>query len=61
VKSGQEIVEVVRDPSGQLTDSLEALGLSEFLSRACEFGVAFLRDRKSLIKTLVRLGVVVPR
>jgi hypothetical protein len=32
---------------GQLTDSLEALDLSEFLSRACEFGVAFLCDRKS--------------
>jgi hypothetical protein len=32
---------------GQLTDSLEALDLSEFHSRACEFGVAFLCDRKS--------------
>src|ERR1700730_10973325 len=37
----------VHGVSGHLTDSLEALNLSEFLSRACEFGVAFLCDRKS--------------
>ena len=47
---GQEIVEIVRDPSGQLTDSLEALGLSERFARAGELCVAFARDGEGLIK-----------
>src|ERR1700730_17885591 len=50
---GQGIVEVVRYPSSQLADSLEALGLSELLTRARELGVAFLRDHQSLIKAAV--------
>src|SRR6516225_1551925 len=52
--SGQEIVEIVRDPSGQLTDSFEALGLRERLARARQLGVAFLRDCESLIKAAVK-------
>jgi len=51
---GQEIVKVVCDPSGQLTDGLEALGLSELLARARELGVAFLRDREGLIKAAIK-------
>src|SRR5437667_1101536 len=51
---GQKIVEIVCDSTGQQTDRLEALGLSELLSRACELGVACFRDRESLIKAAVQ-------
>ena len=46
----QKIVEVVRDSSRQLADSLEASGLCKFLTRARELDIAFPRDRESLIK-----------
>ena len=44
----------MRDPSGQLTDSLKALGLSELLARARELRVAYPRDRERLIEAAVK-------
>ncbi len=51
---GQEVVEIVRNPSCQLTDSLQTLGLSELLARARELCATFFRDRESLIKPAVK-------
>ena len=51
---GQEIVEIVRHAAGQLADSLEPLRLGELFPRACELGVALLRDRQRLIETAIQ-------
>jgi hypothetical protein len=44
----------VRNPSSQLTDRLQTLGLSELLARARELGATFFRDRESVIKPAVQ-------
>ena len=44
----------MRHATGQLADRLEPLRLGELLPRACELGVALLRDRQCLIETAVQ-------
>jgi hypothetical protein len=53
-EDGQEVVEIVRNPSSQLTDRLQTLGLSELRARARELGATFFRDRESVIKPAVQ-------